>query len=251
MAASPSQALQRQIPGHPGTVHPAAYHVLVDGDGGSDQNAQFLPPAPHEALARLGMPMEDAMRTQRAVRRLHLEPVSHEVLLPLLELSLKAPTSSDTQDWHYVVVEDAAQKARLAKLYRRLYRVINPIIERRARGDERERRTIAPGQWQAENFEQLPAFVIPCYRRGLKHRPVGPPSDLGGVLLRFGFPCCSESAAGVPGSGPRRVSSDTADLVGSRGATHSRVASQHSPGLHHPHRLGQGTLRSHYPETYR
>lgn len=149
--------------------------MLVDGDGGSDQNAQFLPPAPHEALARLGMPMEDAMRTQRAVRRLHLEPVSHDVLLPLLELSLKAPTSSDTQDWHYVVVEDAAQKARLAKLYRRLYRVINPIIERRARGDERERRTIAPGQWQAENFEQLPVFVIPCYRRGLKHRPVGHP----------------------------------------------------------------------------
>ena len=79
-----------------------------------------MPPAPAEALAGLGMPMQDAMRTQRAVRRLHLEPVSHEVLLPLLELSLKAPTSSNSQDWHYVVVESPAQKARLAKLYRRL-----------------------------------------------------------------------------------------------------------------------------------
>ncbi len=32
-----------------------------------------------------------------------------------------------------------------------------------------------PGEWQAEHFEQLPTFVIPCYRRGLKHRPVGRP----------------------------------------------------------------------------
>ena len=131
-----------------------------------------MPPAPAEALAGLGMPMQDAMRTQRAVRRLHLEPVSHEVLLPLLELSLKAPTSSNSQDWHYVVVESPAQKARLAKLYRRLYKVFNPVVERHARGDERELRAMAPGQWQAENFEQLPVFVIPCYRRGLKHRPV-------------------------------------------------------------------------------
>ena len=48
----------------------------------------FTPPDAAEALARLGMPMADAMRTQRAVRRLHLDPVSHDVLLPLLETDL-------------------------------------------------------------------------------------------------------------------------------------------------------------------
>lgn len=141
----------------------------------ADGHPPFVPPEPAEALARLGMPMADAMRTQRAVRRLHLEPVSHDVLLPLLELSLKAPTSSDSQDWSYLVVEDPAQKEKLAKLYRRLYRVFNPIVERQARGDAAQLRAIAPGQWQAENFEKLPVFVIPCYRRNLKHRPVGRP----------------------------------------------------------------------------
>lgn len=119
--------------------------------------------------------MEDAMRTQRAVRRLHLEPVSHDVLLPLLELSLKAPTSSNSQDWCYVVVESPEQKARLAKLYRRLYKLFNPIAMRQARGDEQQLRALRPGQWQAENFEQLPVFVIPCYRRNLQHRPTGRP----------------------------------------------------------------------------
>jgi nitroreductase len=140
----------------------------------SDESA-FVPPTPADALARLGMPMDEAMRTQRAVRRLHLDPVSHEVLLPLLELSLKAPTSSNSQDWLYVVVESPEQKAKLAKLYRRLYRLFNPIVERQARGDEQELRAMRPGQWQAEHFEQLPVFVIPCYRRNAKHRPVGHP----------------------------------------------------------------------------
>lgn len=139
-----------------------------EGDG-------FVAPEPAEALARLSMSMDEAMRTQRAVRRLHLDPVSHDVLLPLLELSLKAPTSSNTQDWSYLVVEDREQKARIGRLYGKLYRVFNPIVERLARGDEKELRGMRPGQWQAEHFDELPVLVIPCYRRGLKHRPVGRP----------------------------------------------------------------------------
>lgn len=135
----------------------------------------FVPPSTSEALGRLNTPMADAMRTQRAVRRLHLEPVSMEVLLPLLELSLKAPTSSNTQDWSYMVVQDPAQKAELARLYHRLFDRFDPIVERMARGDEKELRNMRPGQWQAEHFHELPVFVIPCYRRNLKHHPVGWP----------------------------------------------------------------------------
>src|SRR6478609_137399 len=104
------------------------------------------------------MPMADAMRTQRAVRRLHLEPVSHDVLLPLLELSLKAPTSSNTQDWMYVVVEDREQKAAIGKLWNRLFKVVDPIAVKQTKGDPQELRNIAPGRWQAENFADLPVF---------------------------------------------------------------------------------------------
>lgn len=42
-------------------------------------------PSTEEALSRLDMPLGEAMRTQRAIRKLHLDPVSHDVLLPLLE----------------------------------------------------------------------------------------------------------------------------------------------------------------------
>lgn len=136
---------------------------------------EFTPPSGEDSLDGLDMPMQDAMRTQRAVRRLWTDPVPREVLVPLLELSLKAPTSSNTQDWCYLVVEDREQKARLGALYRRLYRVFNPVVQWFARNDEGALRQMRPGQWQAENFEDLPVLVIPCYRRNLKHRPVGRP----------------------------------------------------------------------------
>ena len=135
----------------------------------------FVPPPAAEALARLDMPMGEAMRTQRAVRRLHLDPVDHDVLLPLLELSLKAPTSSNSQDWCYLVVEDPEQKRRLAKLYRPLYNTFSPLERRAARNDPDRLRGMKPGEWQAEHFHELPVFVIPCYTRNLKHRPVGRP----------------------------------------------------------------------------
>ncbi len=141
----------------------------------NDSAAPFVPPTTAQASSRLGMPMADAMRTQRAVRRLHLDPVDPDLLMELLELSLKAPTSSNTQDWCYVVVTDRAQKAAIAKLWRRLYRFVNPIAIRQAKGDERELRQMRPGQWQTEHFEDLPVFVIPCYKRGIKHKPVGHP----------------------------------------------------------------------------
>lgn len=141
----------------------------------SDVTDPHWPPDPEVALSGLDMPMQEAMRTQRAVRRLHTDPVPHDVLLPILELSLKAPTSSNTQDWCYLVVESREQKARLARLYRVLYRLFNPIVERQVAGDEKATRQIRPGQWQAEHFEDLPVLVIPCYRQGLKHRPVGWP----------------------------------------------------------------------------
>lgn len=144
-------------------------------DGTSPQAADhFEAPSRDAARAALGMPMVEAMRTQRAVRRLHTDPVDMDLIFELLELSLKAPTSSNTQDWVYMVVTGREQKERLAKLYRPLFRTFDPLVRRAAKTDQ-ERRAMAPGQWQAEHFADIPVFVIPCYRSNLKHRSVGWP----------------------------------------------------------------------------
>ncbi len=205
-----------------------------------------MPPAA-EALERLGMPMEEAMRTQRAVRRLRPEPVSHDVLLPLLELSLKAPTSSNTQDWSYLVVENRDQKARLARLYRRLYRVFNPIVERMAAGDDKALRQMRPGQWQAEHFEDIPVFVIPCYRRGLKHRPVGRPQIAVSSFYGSVYPAVQNLLLACRALRLGGIDTDPADLVRAGGEEDPGAAASRQPGLHHSDRLGEGPVRSDHP----
>ena len=137
--------------------------------------SDFSPPPTPDALAGLTMPLADAMRTQRAVRRLHTDPVDIDLVYELLDLALKAPTSSNSQDWSFIVVTGREQKARLAKLYRPLFRTFDPLERRAARGDEKALRQSAPGRWQAEHFAEIPVFVIPCYRRNLKHHAVGWP----------------------------------------------------------------------------
>src|SRR4029079_9044976 len=95
-----------------------------------------------------------------AVRRLHPDPVPRELLLELLELSLKAPPSSNSQDWAYVVVQDREQKAKLSKLYRPLYRTFNPMEMRAAKGDAQRLRQIKPGQWQGGGLSEMPRRVV-------------------------------------------------------------------------------------------
>ena len=69
-------------------------------------------------LAPLTMPIEEAMRTQRALRRLKPDPVDDALVLRLIELALKAPTGRNAQNWEFVLVKDDMVKARLSRLYR-------------------------------------------------------------------------------------------------------------------------------------
>lgn len=134
----------------------------------------FVPPEAPEALAGLTMPLAEAMRTQRAIRRLHLDPVDTDVLREVLALALKAPTSSNSQDWAFVVVNDPAQKRRLVRSYQRAFKLFG-WFARRTAPDEPTRRQLRVSEWQREHYHELPTLVVACYRRTLKHRPVGWP----------------------------------------------------------------------------
>ncbi len=49
-------------------------------------------PSTAEALARLDMPLESAMMSQRAIRRLLPDPVDDALVLKCIELGMRAPT---------------------------------------------------------------------------------------------------------------------------------------------------------------
>ena len=112
----------------------------------------------------LRMPLEEAMETQRAIRRLAPDPVDDELVRRLIELALKAPTGSNAQNWEFIVVRDPAVKRKLAQQNRRMFRIYGAIGRRVARNDPKMLRVLDAVQWQADHFEEIPVLVVACLR---------------------------------------------------------------------------------------
>lgn len=72
---------------------------------------------PHED----GPPLFAVIRAQRACRSFTDEPVSDAVVEQLLEAATHAPSAENSQPWVFVVVRDAAIRARIGELTRRAW----------------------------------------------------------------------------------------------------------------------------------
>jgi nitroreductase len=115
-----------------------------------------------KAAMELTMPLEEAMRTQRAIRRLKPDPVDDALVLHLIELALRAPTGSNAQNWEFVIVRDRAVKHRLGVLNRRVWRIYGGIGRRMYRNDGPMTRILDAVQWQADHFADIPVIVVAC-----------------------------------------------------------------------------------------
>jgi nitroreductase len=118
--------------------------------------------------------IDHLLSTTRAVRkRLDLErPVPPAVVEECLRLAIQAPTGSNRQGWHWVVVTDADKRAALAEMYRAGF---GPYMERARSGSEGLTRVGDSALWLAERLEQVPVHVIPCiedYTKGSAHAGV-------------------------------------------------------------------------------
>ena len=112
----------------------------------------------------LGMPLVEAMETQRAVRRLLPDPVDDDTVLRVLELATKAPTGSNLQSWEFVVVRDPDVKHQLARLNRQAWSIYRRLGKRKARATSPRSKIIDAVQWQADHFEEVPVVVVACLR---------------------------------------------------------------------------------------
>lgn len=117
------------------------------------------------AEARLAMPLVEALSTQRSVRRVLPDPVDERIVLRCIELALEAPTSSNGQNWEFVVVMDRAVKAQLATQYRRAWRLYGGL-GRHLKTDEQAARIQKSVRWQVDHFEEIPVMVVCCLRGG-------------------------------------------------------------------------------------
>jgi nitroreductase len=103
------------------------------------------------------------LATTRAVRkRLDLErPVEPEVILECLRLAVQAPTGSNTQGWHWIVVTDPDKRAKLKELYGAMAR---PYLEssRDQAKDAQTGRVYSSALYLMDILDRVPVHVIPC-----------------------------------------------------------------------------------------
>jgi nitroreductase len=110
------------------------------------------------------MDLTEAMRTQRAIRRLKTDPVDDELLLRCLELATRAPSGANRQPAEFILVREPAAKAALGRLYRQAWSVYGGIGKRLYGTNEKTRRIIAAVDWQVDHWEEVPVVVVACLR---------------------------------------------------------------------------------------
>jgi len=116
----------------------------------------------------LDLSPDELLTTTRAVRkRLDFErPVERSVVEECIEIALQAPTGSNRQFWHWVVIEDAAKKRAVAEHYAagfQFYRNMPPAEY--PEGDTRGHRQDAVRSsaiYLSEHMHAAPLLVIPC-----------------------------------------------------------------------------------------
>src|SRR5438093_12074969 len=142
--------------------------------------------------------VDHLLTTTRVVRRrLDLSrPVEPEVLERCIEIALQAPTGSNAQGWHFVVVTDADKRAALAGLYRRGFDLLADAYASGLPYPE--------GDLRARQFPRMYPRSTPQNRPYVDGSK--PANGVGGVETRLGTTACGPPTARCGGWAVRRES---------------------------------------------
>jgi nitroreductase len=136
--------------------------------------------------------LDELLTTTRAVRRrLDLSrPVPADLVRECLEIALQAPSGSNLQSWHWIVVTQPRMRAAIGEVYRRSVHqyLAAPRPGAAQAGDdpgrvatqERVRRSAA---YLGEHMGEVPVLVIPCLWLASPQLPEGNQAGLWGSLL--------------------------------------------------------------------
>ncbi len=129
----------------------------------------------------LQLTSDELLTTTRAVRkRLDLtRPVERKMIEECITIAQQAPTASNMQNWHLVVVTDSAKRTALADLWRRgleTYMALPSSITN-VTFDDPERnatqaRIISSAQYLFDHIHEVPVMVIPCIAARTDDQPM-------------------------------------------------------------------------------
>jgi hypothetical protein len=197
----------------------------------------------------LNMPLEEAMRTQRAIRRLKSDPVDDSLVLHVLELAMKAPTGSNAQNWEFIVVKDREVVAKLGRLNRLAMNAFGPIYKRtlQKRMDDKMLRIEKAVRWQAGPLRRYPRG-----RGGMPQRcHCALSDDRGQQRLRLYLPRGAKPLVGGPRGRAGRGADHHAAVEHVRGEASPGLAVERHSVRGDPSWLADRQIRSHDAQTGR
>ena len=153
-------------------------------------------------MTTLDLTPDELLTTTRTVRkRLDLErPVPMELIRECIETALQAPSGSNRQTWHWLVITDADKRAAIGEYYRQS---VAAYLESsgaagRLYADDPER---APVQqrvgssvaYLGERMGEVPALVIPCLQ--VRSLPAVNQAGVWGSILPAAWSYCLAARA--------------------------------------------------------
>jgi nitroreductase len=146
----------------------------------------------------LALTTDELLTTTRAVRRrLDLtRPVPLELVRECLEIALQAPSGSNQQSWHWIVVTDADTRAAVGEIYRQQFDryedsrgFAGRLFADRPERAHVQQRVGSSARWLGDHMGEVPVLVLPCIRTG---GPLGAGTQAGlwGSLLPAAWSYC-------------------------------------------------------------
>jgi nitroreductase len=149
--------------------------------------------------ATLDLSADELLTTTRAVRkRLDFDrPVPLDLVRECVEIATQAPTGSNQQGWHWVVVTDPDKRKALGEIYGRAFAVYRnmpnyagAISTGDANRDATQARVASSAEFLAERMGDAPVLVIPCLEGKIDGMPGWISGSFWGSLLPAAWSFC-------------------------------------------------------------
>ncbi|HEY2200939.1 MAG TPA: nitroreductase family protein [Solirubrobacteraceae bacterium] len=121
-----------------------------------------------ERISSVHMTPEELLTTTRSVRRrLDLtRNVPRDLLVECVETASQAPTGSNRQQWHWLIVTDPDKRSFIGECYRKSWYAYavgsRPTFEPEDPRAERQERVQTSARFLADHMGEVPALVIAC-----------------------------------------------------------------------------------------
>ena len=109
--------------------------------------------------------VDHLLTTTRSVRkRLDLtRPVEPEIIQTCIRIALQAPTASNRQQWHFLVITDEDKRQQIANYYHTSF--FDHYLQRARetnRDNPQTNRVLDSAEYLAENMHRVPVLILPC-----------------------------------------------------------------------------------------